>query len=591
MRASSLLFVLSGVVAPSLAVIYTDPSQLSTSSYDYVIIGAGNAGNVIANRLTENPNIQVLVLEAGVSDVGVLAAIAPFLAPTLTPGTPYDWNYTVTAQAGLNNRTFPYPRGKLLGGCSTANYMVHQYGSSSDFDKLAADSGDSEWSWSNIKQYIYKHEKIVPPTDGHNATGQYIPANHGTSGQLPVSLPGNSQTIDAMVIAATQQLSEFPFNPDMGGGNVLGLGWTQSSIGAGVRSSSSTSYLRNAVSRPNLTVLLNATVQKLVKTSSWRGQPVFRSVKFGAPGATPSYVYATREIVLSAGSIGTPQILLLSGIGPKADLTALGIPTIIDNYSVGKNLSDHVLLPNIFEVNGNDSLDGIIRGDAVPAAMAQWTANKTGPLANGVTNNLGFLRLPSNSSIFSTVPDPATGPNASHWELLVSNFWLNPYVSIPPTGSFMTIISALISPTSRGYVQLASSNPFAAPIINPNFLTTAFDVFAIREAVRAVKRFASAPAWSGYVIGPYGDLAGTTDDQIDAHARALSSSVFHPVGTASISPEGAKYGVVDPDLTLKGAIGIRIVDASVLPTIPNAHTQGPVYLLAERAADIIKAAQ
>ncbi|KAF8164815.1 hypothetical protein B0H34DRAFT_647925 [Crassisporium funariophilum] len=588
-----LTFVLTALLAsPSFAALYTSPSQLPRSSYDYVIIGAGTAGNVLAARLTENPFTSVLVLEAGVDDAGVTAAIIPFLGPTLTPNTPWDWNYTVAAQTGLDGRSFPYPRGRLLGGCSSANYMVHQYGSTEDYDKLAADTGDSGWSWNNIKQYIYKHEKIVPPADGHDTTGQYTPANHGTNGQVLVSLPGYSQTIDAKVIAATQQLSaEFPFNPDMGGGDVRGIGWNQQSIGNGVRSSSSTSYLRNAINRPNLSVLLNATVMKLLQTGTKKGLPDFSGVKFASSStATPSTVWATKEIIVAAGSIGTPQILMLSGIGPKADLQALGIQTIINNPSVGRNLSDHVLLPNIFNAQGSESLDNLMRDPAVfNAALTEYTNSKTGPLANGVTNNLGFLRLPSTASIFSTVPDPATGPTASHWEMIVSNFWLNPGVPQPPTGSFMTIISALISPTSRGFVKLVTANPFDHPIIDPNMVTTAFDKFALREAVKAVKRFVAAPSFADYITGPYGSTAGTSDADIDAHVRALSSTVFHPVGTAAMSAAGAQWGVVNPDLKLKGAYGVRIVDASVLPTLPNAHTQGPVYLLAERAAAIIKA--
>ena len=224
----------------------------------------------------------------------------------------------------------------------------------------------------------------------------------------------------------------------MGGGDqVLGIGWVQSSIGNGVRSSSSTAYLRKALSRPNLHVLINATVTKLLPTG-FRGSKIsFSGVQFASSTdgqaqilfllvghlidivylVPPSFVFANEEIILSAGFIGTPQILLLSGIGPSAELTALGIPTIFDNPSVGKNLTDHVLIPNVFQVRGNESLDHIMRDPA--DNLAEWATSKTGVFANGVSNHYGFFRLPQNSSIFSTVPDPAAGPKASHWEMIV----------------------------------------------------------------------------------------------------------------------------------------------------------------------------
>jgi len=300
-------------------------------------------------------------------------------------------------------------------------------------------------------------------------------------------------------------------------------------------------------------------------------------------------VTARKEIILSAGSLNTPQILLLSGIGPRNDLQALGIPTIIDNPSVGANLSDHVLLPNIYNVNGSGSMDDLFRIPAeIGAAVNQWLSSRTGVVANGVTNNIGFFRLPSNTSIFETIPDPSTGPKASHWELLVMNLWINPNVVVPPVGNFVTFLTALISPTSRGFVKLASADPFAAPIIDPKYVTTEFDKVALRESVRAVQRFAGSQAWQGYILEPFGDSGATSDSDIDAHVREQSTTPYHPVGTAAMTSKEASWGVVDPDLKLKGADGVRIVDASVWTSLPNAHTQGPVYLIAEKiAADIL----
>ncbi|KAF8962180.1 hypothetical protein BDZ97DRAFT_1920652 [Flammula alnicola] len=591
------------------AKIHEDPVELHKhheypdTDFDYVIVGAGNAGLVLANRLTEDASTTVLVLEAGVSDQGVVSAIAPFLAPQVTPNTPFDWNYTITPQSGLDGRTFPYPRGKLLGGCSSANYLLHQFGSIEDWDRIANISDDPGWAWNNMRQYVQKHEKFQAPIDGHNTTGQFIPSLHGFKGEVSVSLPVNNQTIDSRVINTTQQLPEFPFNEDTSGidRSLLGTGWIQSSAGGGMRSSSSTSYLAQANGRPNLTVLIHATVTKLVHTSSSKGVKAFRGVQFtrtpGSSSSSAGYstveVKARKEVILSAGSVGTAQVLQLSGIGNSEDLDPLNIPVLVNIPSVGRNFSDHTLLPNLFNVNGDDSFDHILRDPTLfNAAIAQWTANKTGLISNPVANHFGFARIPANSSVLNSVSDPAAGPESPHFEFIFTNFWLSPGTSVPAEGSFMTAVTVLISPTSRGTIKIRSTNPFEQPLIDPNYLTTDFDIFVMRESVRAMLRFVSAPAWDGYVIGPAGNFSSAmSDDEIDAYVRGLMTTIFHPAGTAGMAAEESKTGVVNPDLTVKGIDGLRIVDASVFPFIPSSHTQGPVYILAERAADIIKGDQ
>ncbi|KAF8194150.1 aryl alcohol oxidase [Pholiota molesta] len=300
-------FVLASLAAaPSLAVTISQFSQLKTLNYDYVIIGgihfvsplesnkysssstSWKCRTVLASRLSEDPSVTVSFLRQA---LGVVPAEAPFLGPTVTPNTPYDWNYTITAQTGMNGRTFPYPRGRLLGGL-----LLPSWGSNEDWNRLASISGDPGWAWSNMRNYIQRHEKLVPPADGHNTTGQIIPSLHGTNGMLP--------------------LAEFPYNGDMSGGDhsLLGIGWLKSSMAGGVRSSSSTTYLAAANGRP------------ISLSSSMRSTIV---------------VTARREVILSAGSVGTAQILQLSGIGNQNDLSALKINTIINNPSVGANLSDH----------------------------------------------------------------------------------------------------------------------------------------------------------------------------------------------------------------------------------------------------------
>ncbi|KAF4621592.1 hypothetical protein D9613_012602 [Agrocybe pediades] len=597
------LCLLFAVIVPSFGVILTQPSQLTTNTFDYIIVGGGTAGLVVASRLSENSSFSILVIEAGINDHGEVPLQIPFNAPTLAPKTIYDWNTTTTEQVGLAQRIIPYARGHVLGGSSSINFLFHQYCAADDWNRLGTISGDAQWSWGHIRQYVSKHERMVAPVDGHDTSDQFVPSTHGTSGEVSISLPGSNNSIDSRVFATTQQLAEFPYTPDTSGGDntLLGLGFLQSSSSGGVRSSSSTTYLAAANSRPNLTVLVNATVIQLIQSgNSSTGAPSFRTVHFvasPAPGNltvdTPIVVNARKEVILSAGTVGTTQLLQLSGIGNSSDLGHIRINTIINNPDVGNNLIDHPLIPNVFEVTGS-TLDGLLRDPTIQnASMTQWLQNKTGPLANSVANNYGFFRLPANSSIFETTPDPASGSKSPHWEIIFSNVWFDPGFAIPATRLFMTVVTAVVSPTSRGTIKLRNNDPFQPPMVDPGFMTTDFDIFAARESIKAALRFVAAPAWTDYVVAPFGSIFAvgvTNDTTIETYVRGQAGSAFHPVGTAAMSAFGASNGVVNPDLTVKGADGLRIVDASVFPFIPSCHTQGPVYLLAERASDIIKAA-
>ncbi|KAF7431184.1 hypothetical protein PC9H_006905 [Pleurotus ostreatus] len=575
------------------AVLYSSPTEFVPRDYDYIIVGGGTAGSVVASRLTEIPDVSVLVLEAGISHEGIINSQIPLFCTTLTPNTPYDWNYTTTPQAGYNNRSVPYARGRMLGGSSSVNYQVFMRGSADDWNRYAAVSEDDGWNWNNMQQYIARNERVTPPADNHNTTGEFIPSHHGFSNgsAISISLPGRSTPIDDRVLQTLQEQSdEFPFNPDMGGGDVLGIGWMIASIGHGQRSSAATGFLEPALPRDTLDVVVNSHVTKLVQTGTEDGVPSFHCVEFAeAAGAETKRVCASEEIILSAGSIGTPVLLQVSGIGNRDELTSLGIETIVHNPSVGKNLTDHPLLAGVWTTKGNDTLDSMFRdASLLDSYVTEWTDNRTGPLVSPIANHLGWLRLANNASIFETVEDPASGPNSSHWEIIISNFWAVPGIPMPAEGNFVTITTALISPTSRGELQLVSSDPFEPPLINPNFLSTDFDIFALKEAIKAIKRFMSGSAWEDYIDAPYGDFANAnTDDEIEAFVRNSAASIYHPLSTAAMSPRGAGWGVVDPDLKVKGVEGLRIVDASVIPYMPNAPTQGPVYLISERGADLI----
>ncbi|KAK1229723.1 hypothetical protein PQX77_007187 [Marasmius sp. AFHP31] len=574
----------------SEAALYQDASELPSDSFDFVIVGGGTAGSVLANRLTENEDFSVLVLEAGTSNITSPFIEVPFYCNPIHPQ--FDWNYTTIPQAGLNNRTVTFARGFVLGGSSSVNGLFYSRGTDDDFNRYAAVTGDDGWSWDRLQPYIAKNEKFTLPADGHDITGQYDPAVHSLTGMNAVSLPGWPRPIDDQVIQASHELgNEFSFNLDHNSGNELGLGWAQLTVNGAKRSSAATSYLASEyLERKNLHILVNTRVTRLFEVGD-EGLD-FRGVEFvQARDGSPHRVTANKEAILSAGTVGSAQILLLSGVGDAAHLTSVGVEPIHHLPGVGQNLSDHTRIATNFYVNSTDTFDQISRDPALSDRLfQQWKVNGTGPLVDTFINHLIFQKL--DDSVMEAngfdLDDPAAGPNSGHIELGVSNGFVG---ALPSTGNFMGVTTRVISPTSRGFVKLNTSNVFDQPLINPAFLNTRFDIIAMRESVKQALKFVTAPVWDGYVLGPYGALAnGTTDDEIDAFLRSQTGTSAHPTGTLQMSAKDAGYGVVDPDLRVKGAKGLRVVDASIFPFVPSAHTQAPVYIIAERAADLIKEA-
>lgn len=586
---ASLITLLTATLAN--AALYTDASQLPNSAYDFVVVGAGTAGNVMAARLSENPKFKVLVIEAGISNEGVRNVEVPFLATQNIPATPVTWNYTTVPQAGLDNRTVAYPRGRVLGGSSSINFLAYTRGSDAEFDRWANLTGDEGWSWANLLPYYLKNARLVPPADHHNTSGEVIPADHGY-GPLEMSLPGFPTTADQKVVATTQvNGSLFPYNIDLNSGNSVGIGLIQSTIGHGERSSSATAYLEPALNRPNLHLLIENTVTRLVSTKGSNGVPTFTGVEFAASASAPRHtVTVKKEIILSAGSIGTPQILLLSGVGNKTDLASIGIPSVVDLPDVGQNLKDHPILSNYWQVTMNDTFDDVYRDTSVfNAKLAQWQSSRTGLFADSPTNALGFLRIPDDAAIWSQFEDPAAGPNSGHFELL----FLDGYAPAPAPGpgNYFTINSAVVTPESVGSVKLNSSSPFAFPLIDPGFFTAPFDIQAMVYAVKAARAFMESAPWAGVALSRIGAVGeAESDEDIIAAIRANTRTIYHPTSSARMSPADASWGVVDPELRVKGANGLRVVDASAFPSIPAVHPQAAVYILAERAADLVKQA-
>ncbi|KAJ7292195.1 aryl-alcohol oxidase [Mycena rebaudengoi] len=562
--------------------VYEDVAELPGLSYDFVIVGGGTAGNVVANRLTENPNFSVLVLEAGVSNEGVLDSIVPFFVVNLLQPSIYAWNYTTVPQPGLNGRNVEIPRAHMLGGCSSHNGMIYTRGSTDDYNRFAAVTGDPGWSWDRLLPYFFKNEKWTPPVDHHDTRGQYNPAVHSNKGMNSVSLSAfNWPLFSKHVIESTNELpDEWPFNLDMNSGNQIG--WLQSTIGDGMRSSSATSYLGpRFIHRKNLHVLLHAQVSKLVDSRHYFRDGEKKTDRNS--GSTLFTATAAKEIILSAGPVGTPSILMHSEIGDEAALAGLGISSLLDVPSVGRYATDQPVFILGWTVNSTQTVDSLIQNATLfNKAFTKWNRSHTGPFSAEGTTQLAFLRLDSHTLASNNFADP------SAVDLILSTQPSN--FGALPGSQAVSVGMIILNPVSRGSVTINSNNPFDSPAIDVGFLTSDVDLFTGREAIKKVLRLFKASAWKDYIIAPIVDLENSSSDELDEYIRNSVRSTSHLVGTAAMSAEDARYGVVDPDLRVKGASRLRIIDASVFPFVVSGHTQAATYVIAERGADLVKEA-
>ncbi len=565
---------------------------MSDMTFDYVIIGAGTAGCLLANRLSMDASKRVLLIEAGRRDdyywihipIGYLHCIG-------NPRT--DWLYNTEPAAGLNGRTLRYPRGKTLGGCSSINGMIYMRGQSRDYDQWAALTGDDSWRWEQVLPYFKQHEDYYKGADAlHGAKGvptelltlkgdtgnagadlyRKLMRHHQTGGEWRIEKQRlRWDVLDAFAQAAVQ--AGIPATEDFNRGNNEGVGYFEVNQKKGFRWNTANAFLRpKCYGRPNFEMWTSAQVTRLVIDTQPDGSQRCSGVQVWT-GQEMVTVTAKREVVLSAGSIGSPQILQLSGIGPAALLQQHGVPLVHELPGVGANLQDHLQIRSIYKVKGVKTLNTM--------ANSLWGKAKIG-LEYAVKRSGPMSMAPSQLGAF-TRSDPAQPwPNI---EYHVQPLSLDAFGE--PLHDFNAITASVcnLNPTSRGTVQIKSPRFEDAPAIAPNYLNTPEDRKVAADSLRVTRRIVAQPALAKYQ--PEEFKPGTqyqSDEDLARLAGDIGSTIFHPVGTTRMGRSDDPMAVLDAQLRVRGIQGLRVVDAGAMPTITSGNTNSPVLMMAEKAA-------
>jgi choline dehydrogenase len=527
----------------------------SSMDYDYVIVGAGSAGCVVAARLSADPGTRVLVLEAGPPDDDPQIRM-PAATPLLWRG-PFACDDTTTAQEHLDGRPVFLANGRVLGGGSSINGMVYIRGNRLDYDTWRDTYGCAGWGYADLLPYFRRAE------DQQRGESTF----HGVGGPLRVEDVRYTHPLSDAWLAAAVAAGLNP-NPDFNGVSQDGVGRYQATQRDGRRWSTVDAYLRPAMARPNLTVLTGATATGILVDGGGRAY----GVRYRRDGDDRE-ARAEREVLLCAGAVTSPQLLLLSGIGPADDLRAHGIPVVVASPRVGRGLHDHPRCtpewstpetPNLWE-------------EAVPERMAEhlarWEADGTGPIASLGAEAGGFARsrdpLPAPDLQFGLLPGPAPAPDMS-----------------PPQRRGVAMLVGAIAARSRGSVRLRSADPLARPAVDPNYLAEPDDLETLVAGVRVARAIAARPPLAGHITGEFAPGADLDDEQLRGWIRASLGTMFHPTGTCAMG--AASDAVCAPDLRVRGVDGLRVVDASVMPATPRGNTNAPTVALAERAADLVR---
>lgn len=549
-----------------MAALSDTPGATSTArrlegEFDYVIVGAGTAGCVLANRLSQDADVSVLLIEAGGKDdyhwihipVGYLHCIG-------NPRT--DWLYKTVEEKGLNGRALSYPRGRVLGGSSSINGMIYMRGQREDYDGWARETGDSGWSWDAVLPVFKRSE------DYHGGANAF----HGAGGEWRVEKQRLKWKILETFAQAAQEQG-IPATSDFNRGNNEGVGYFDVNQKRGVRWNASKAFLRAAMKRPNLTVVTGALTERVI----FEGK---RCVGVEYRGDVPYRARARCEVILCSGAVNSPQLLERSGIGQAARLAQLGVDVVQDLRGVGENLQDHLQLRMAYRVNGVRTLN---------TASAHWWGKLMIGVEYALMQSGPMSMAPSQLGVFakSDIDDPGiTRPDLQYH---VQPLSLDRFGEPLHRFNAFTASVCNLRPTSRGSIHAASADPTVAPVIAPNYLSTEHDLRVAANALRITRRIAASPALAHYQ--PHEILPGLafqSESELREAAGNIGTTIFHPVGTCRMGRADDDDAVVDARLRVRGVEGLRVADASVMPFITSGNTNSPTLMIAERAAEMVR---
>ena len=527
----------------------------ATDTYDYIVVGAGSAGCVLANRLSANPENRVALLEAGARDWNPWIHIPVGYFKTIhNPAT--DWCYVTEPDPGLNGRSLKWPRGKVLGGSSSINGLLYVRGQREDYDRWN-ELGNTGWSYDEVLPYFRKAE------DQEQGENEY----HGVDGPLKVTNMTFKRPICDDFIAGVSEMG-VPVSDDMNGKDQEGVGYYQLTAYKGRRCSSAVAYLKSAKDRPNLTIFTHALTER-IGFDGTRANTVHVSIK-----GKCTVLKARREIVLSAGAINSPQLLQLSGIGPAGLLQQHDVDVLVDSPEVGSNLQDHLQIRMVYKTHKpitlNDELSNPLQK---MKAGIEYLLKRSGPLSMAASQVAAFCR----TRLSNDRPDIQY-----HFQPLSAD---SPGEGLHPFSAITASVCQL-RPESRGHIHIQSKDPTVHPTIVPNYLSTEHDCATAIEAIKYTRKVMASEAMARHISSEY--IPGAeyqTDEQLLEAARDVSNTIYHPTSTCRMGAD--KNAVVDPRLRVNGVTGLRIADASIMPEIVSGNTNAPTIMIGEKAADMI----